>query len=248
MGNVKKYWRIHLEMLESLEHLSEEKQGLVILAYCKYMIYWVEPDPHNELIYSLFKNKQFDLDAIKKDIEVAQENGKKWWAPIWNSNALKNWENDIKQPKNNQKQPNHNQKTTEQEQEQEQEHIKKERDKSLSKERESIPTVVQLVEAYKWDEILSKQLPENHVKRWATYKQGKKSTAYKSIGGFIQQLHVYVNLVSHWAYQLDVGVRFGFALNQAIDNGWKGMVRDEKIETQYRWWKKFYLLNKKQNE
>lgn len=112
---------------------------------------------------------------------------------------------------------------------------------------EKIPTVVQLLEAYKQDERLIKQLPEEHVKRWATYKQSKKSTAYKSLGGFIQQLHVYVNMVSNWSLQLDTWLRFGFALNQAIDNGRKWMVRDDKIESQYRWWKKIYLLEK-QNE
>jgi hypothetical protein len=94
----------------------------------------------------------------------------------------------ITQPK-----PNHNPAKTDLEQEQE--HIKKERDKSLSKESESLPTVVQLVEAYRNDERLSKQLPEDSVKRWATYKQAKKSTAYKTIEGFIQQLHVSVNTV-----------------------------------------------------
>ena len=256
MNEAKKYGRIHKEMLDSLEHLSEEKQGLVILAYCRYMIYGVEPDSKNELVYSLFKNKQFDLDAIKRDIETSQDNWRKWGAPLWNSNAVKTWEIDIKQPRNNPKQPNHNPETTqnnpetteqEQEQEQEQEHIKKERDKSLSKERESLPTVLQLVEAYRKNERLSKQIPEEHVKRWATYKQSKKSTAYKTLDGFIQQLHVYVNTVSNWSIQLDTWLRFGFALNQTIDNWWKGIVRDDKIESQYKWRKKIYLLQK-QNE
>ena len=248
MNDAKKYGRIHKEMLESLEHLSEEKQGLVILAYCRYMIYWTEPDTHDELIYSLFKNKQFDLDAIVRDIEVAQENGRGGWRP---KKAFKTCDNSQKpnhNPTITQHKPNHNPTKTDLEQEQEQEHKKKERDKSLSQERESIPSVVKLVEAYRNDERLSKQIQEDQVRRWATYKQSKKSTAYKTIEGFIQQLHVYVNTVCFWNYQLDIWLRFGFALNQAIDNWWKGIVRDEKIESQYKWWKKIYLIWTKQNE
>jgi len=246
MEKIKKYGRVHREMLESLEHLNEEKQGLVILAYCRYMIYGKEPDPQNELVYSLFKNKQFDLDAIIRDIEVAQENGKGWWRPPKSFKTLENSQKPNHNPTITQPKPNHNPAKTDLEQEQE--HIKKERDKSLSKESESLPTVVQLVEAYRNDERLSKQLPEDSVKRWATYKQAKKSTAYKTIEGFIQQLHVSVNTVCFWSYQLDVWLRFGFALNQTIDNWWKSIVRDEKIESQYKWWKKIYLLEQRQNE
>lgn len=232
-------------MLDSLEHLSDEKQGLVILAYSRYMIYGVEPDASNELVYSLFKNKQFDLDAIIRDIEVAQENGRGWWRPPKSFKTLENSQKPNHNPTITQPKPNHNPAKTDLEQEQE--HIKKERDKSLSKEKESLPTVLQLVEAYRENERLSKQIPEEHVKRWATYKQSKKSTAYKTLDGFIQQLHVYVNMISNWSLQLDTWLRFGFALNQAIDNWWKGIVRDDKIESQYKWWKKIYLLQK-QNE
>ena len=75
------YAIVHEEMLNSIDHLDDETQGLVLLAYTKYLLYGVEPSTDNQLVYSLFKAKQFDLDYSRNRAEIARENWKKWGRP-----------------------------------------------------------------------------------------------------------------------------------------------------------------------
>lgn len=113
--------RIHEEMLDSLKHLDEQTQGLVLLAYVNYQLYGIEPSQDNVLVYSIFQAKKFDLDFVKKDIEASVNNGKKGGRP------KKSYEN-LKKPKRNlnvtQEKPKHNLRETEQEQEQDKEQDK----------------------------------------------------------------------------------------------------------------------------
>jgi hypothetical protein len=66
--------RIHEEMLDSLKHLDEQTQGLVLLAYVNYQLYGIEPSQDNVLVYSIFKAKKFDLDGCRKDVEASVNN------------------------------------------------------------------------------------------------------------------------------------------------------------------------------
>lgn len=113
--------RIHEEMLDSLKHLDEQTQGLVLLAYVNYQLYGIEPSRDNVLVYSIFQAKKFDLDFVKKDIEASVNNGKKGGRP------KKTYEN-LKKPKRNlnetQEKPKRNLTETEQEQEQDKEQDK----------------------------------------------------------------------------------------------------------------------------
>ena len=101
--------RIHEEMLESVKHLDEQTQGLVLLAYVNYQLYGIEPSKDNVLVYSIFAAKKFDLDKVKKDIEASVSNGKSGGRP---PKTLEN----LKKPKTNLKQPKVNLRETEQEQ------------------------------------------------------------------------------------------------------------------------------------
>jgi len=105
--------RIHEEMLDSLKHLDEQTQGLVLLAYVNYQLYGIEPSQDNVLVYSIFQAKKFDLDFVKKDIEASVNNGKKGGRP------KKSYEN-LKKPNGILKQPKGNLRETEQEQDKEQ--------------------------------------------------------------------------------------------------------------------------------
>jgi hypothetical protein len=46
----------------------------------------------------------------------------------------------------------------------------------------------------------------------------------------------------------DTDLRFRFAVNQSMENEWKWIFRNDKIEEQYQAWRKLYLLEQKQNE
>ena len=106
--------RIHEEMLEWLEHLDENTQWKVLLAYVKYQLYWTEPSQDDILVYSIFKAKKFDLDAIKGDIIASIENWKKGWRP---KKTFKN----LNEPKQTKTKPKTNLSESEKEKEQEKE-------------------------------------------------------------------------------------------------------------------------------
>lgn len=70
--------RIYDEMLESVAHLDLDTQARVILAYAKYQVYGELPDSSDQLVYSMVKAKQLDLDGIVRDINSSRDNGKAW--------------------------------------------------------------------------------------------------------------------------------------------------------------------------
>lgn len=97
------YALVHEDMLKEIEHLDQETQGKVVLAYVNYQLYWVEPSKEDVLVYSIFKAKQFNLNQTKTKAEVARENGKKWGRPRKELSV----ENKSK-TKKTQAKPNHN--------------------------------------------------------------------------------------------------------------------------------------------
>lgn len=117
----------------------------------------------------------------------------------------------------------------------------------LSKER--IYTPLELVDAYKSDPQLPKMMKDIPlVLERAEYKQAKKNRAYKTIKWFIQQMKVNINTVRNNDMRADTDLRFRFAVNQSMENEWKWIFRNDKIEEQYQAWRKLYLLEQKQNE
>lgn len=119
----------------------------------------------------------------------------------------------------------------------------------LKKGEQKIPSVMELVEAYKnTPELVRKIKDEDFVKEFAEYKQSTKKTAYKTIGWFIQKLIAYVNLVSYWEIRYDVWDRLRYALNESRDNTWIKLVRNEEMEQWYQANKKFKSMTQKQNE
>lgn len=110
------YAIVHEEMLNSLDHLDDETQWLVLLAYTKYLLYGVEPSTENQLVYSLFKAKQFDLDSSRTRAEIARENWKKWWRPRKDFTV-----ENLSKTKKTQVKPNDNPTITQKNQEQEKE-------------------------------------------------------------------------------------------------------------------------------
>ena len=117
------------------------------------------------------------------------------------------------------------------------------------KESSKIPTPSDLVEAYNNTPALVQKINnEEVVRELAVYKQSTKRTAYKTVWGFIQKLIAYVNLVSYWEIRYDVWERLRYAVNEARDNWWIQLVRDDKTERGYQTVKKFNSMTKKQDE
>lgn len=116
----------------------------------------------------------------------------------------------------------------------------------LKKESKKIPSVSELVEAYKNDEILPRKLDdEKLVRERAEYKQAKKERAYKTTRWFLQQLNVCIDTVRFGWIRWDTQPRFAFALNQAMEREWKSMYWTEQTEQEYQSWKKtLAIMNK----
>ena len=79
----------------------------------EYWLYWTLPDTiDSEWTQQLMENAVPLIDSAKKRRTASIENWKKWWAPKWNQNAVKDWDSIWKQPRNNlettQKQPKNN--------------------------------------------------------------------------------------------------------------------------------------------
>lgn len=124
------YAVIYDEVLKSVEHLDIDIQNRVLRAFVDYQIEWKTPSSTNDpLVYSLFMMKKFDLDNLVAKASAQRQNAALWWAPRWNSNAVKTWEKVSKQPKSTQINPNQ----PEQEQEQEHEQENKQENKNITK-------------------------------------------------------------------------------------------------------------------
>ena len=102
-------------------------------------------------------------------------------------------------------------------------------DKKKEKKKLSIPSVIELVEAYKADKELRELFNQrNYTDEWAieeraTYKQswekmtnGKKVSPYTSTRSFLTQLRKYALTVSPWTKRADIWPRFRLAVDKAL--------------------------------
>ena len=106
-----------------------------------------------------------------------------------------------------------------------------------------------LVEAYITDSQLPKMMKDvSLVQERVEYKQAKKNRAYKTVRWFIQQMKSNINTVRNNDMRGDTELRFGFAVNQSMENEWKWIFRTDRTEEQYQARRKLYLLEQKQNE
>ena len=121
----------------------------------------------------------------------------------------------------------------------------KEEIKEEKKPKENELSVSNLVKEFEKNDRLMKLYGwTDTVREWLEYKQAKKDRAYKTVKWFIQQMQVIFKDIQHWQPRGDIPRRFEFAVNQAMENNWKWIFRDEKIEAKYQ---NFKSMNK-QNE
>ena len=114
---------------------------------------------------------------------------------------------------------------------------------NTTKEKKSIPSVSELVEAYKNNPLLVEKIGDvDVVRERAEYKQAKKNRAYKTVSWFIQQLVVCVETVRFWMPRGDTAQRLRFALNQTCEREWKSVYWNETIEQEYQSWKRNLAL------
>lgn len=235
MNEQKKYFKCFELFYRTWKNLPTEIKAKYYDALMEYGLYWTEPD--DPVILSLLQWAMYSIDKFdthRKKTSKSME---------WNSNAEKTWEKHTKQIKTDTDSWKQMLSDGSLEEIEEKKEIKKE------KERENDLTVSQLLDTLKSDSMIMHKIKDASImKPRLEYKQKKKSTAYKTINGFMQQMIVYVNLVSHWEIRYDVDLRLKFAINQATENWWKGLVRDDRTENSYQWWLKIYNLTNKQNE
>lgn len=235
MNGKKKYFKCFELFYKKWKNLPTEIKAKYYDALMEYGLYWTEPtDP---VILSLMQWAMYSIDKFEAHKEKTSK------SMLWNSNAVDTWEKHTKQIEtdwNRWKQMLSDGSIEE---------IEEEKENKKEKEREDDLSVSVLLDALKNDSMIMHKIKDASIMRpRLEYKQKKKSTSYKTIVWFKQQMIVYVNLVSHWEIRYDVDLRLKFAINQATENWWKGLVRDDKVENSYQWWLKIYTLTNKQNE
>ena len=103
------FLKTYAESLNELSKADEQLAKDLARKIIQYGIYWVDEKSWNPIVEAMFVQIKLMIDKWQEITEKNRTNWKKWWAPEWNSNAVKNWENDIKQPKNNPKTTQNNQ-------------------------------------------------------------------------------------------------------------------------------------------
>lgn len=235
---------------DTAEERAELRQAIM-----EYGLFWKEPPQKFKLI---FVNIKFILNRSK---EISEERRKAWKNHTWNQYTK--W--DEKRKDNSEAQTN----GVEQMEQMEQNGTNgtnqnsyslftttsssnKEKKESKKKERrtakDTIPTVDELVTAYReTPELVRKIKDEDAVRMFAEYKQSTKKTAYKTVGWFIQKLISYIPIISYWEIRYDVGERLKYAVNESRDNWRIKLVRNDEMEQWFQTVKKFNSLTKKQN-
>lgn len=241
--NGKKTFIGYLDRIDYTEEMSLEEIWTLFKAILDYQNWQEIWDLWNlKFVWSKIK-KEMDADNDKRN-ETVEKRRQAW--KKWGENKAKNWNNSKIANASNSKQE-----MADSDSVSDSVSLKEEEDKSSSK-KDSIPTVADLVWAYESNEILKAQIWDSSVvRKRATYKQKKKNRAYKTIDWFVQQLLVMVNKVRNWQPRWDVKLRLQFAVNQAEENEWKQIVRDDnndKTENEYQYWKKTLAFTQKQNE
>ena len=108
------------------------------------------------------------------------------------------------------------------------------------KKKRDLPSVVELVRAYEWNDLLSRKIKDTEAVRLrAEYKQGKTDRAYKTTTGFIQQLVWAVKKLENGLPRADVWERLKFAVNVASEREWKDIYWTADTENDYQSFKSF---------
>ena len=100
------YIQYFADQYEILAKFPKEVRWNTLDAIMQYAFMGIEPKLDDDPIaYALFEWSRFSVDKSVKLAKAAIENWKKWWAPKWNQNAVKSFQNMLKQPEDNPKQP-----------------------------------------------------------------------------------------------------------------------------------------------
>ena len=110
-----------------------------------------------------------------------------------------------------------------------------------------IPSIDELVEAYREDERINEAFLEEDIIEWLKFKRWRKEY-YATTKSFLQQMIVIKRMITNGKPQLDIPKRFNFAVNNAIGYGWKWIHRDDNTERQYLASKKDLFKTPNQDE
>lgn len=106
------FLRVYADSLNELAKADESLAKELAWKIIQYGIYNENIISENPIIEAMFIQIKIMIDNWKTITEKNKENWKKWWAPRWNQNAVKTYENILKQPKNNRKTTEKQPKTT----------------------------------------------------------------------------------------------------------------------------------------
>lgn len=186
-----------------------------------------------------FVNIRFILDKSTKISEERSKAWKLWWAPTWNSNAVKNWDIDIKQAK-----------TSKTSKTSESDSISISYSTSSKKEEKNIRKE-EMLEAFRNDDRFRRFINEDDAVTWWDFKQSSKKP-YKDVKTFITALVKIMNVIkNYWGMpksDRNRRNRFNFAVNEAIEKGWEWLNRYDSMEKVYESSKDDLYPNPKQNE
>ena len=208
-------------------------------AIMEYGLFWKEPP---KKFKRDFVNIKFILGRNREISGKRSEAWKLWWAPEGNSNAVKNWKNDIKQAK--QAKQAKTSKTSES-------------DSysisilSSSKKEEKNRRKEEMLEAFRKDERLTPYMNEEDVVRWLEYKEWRKEP-YKDAKSFIKTLiGVKNDIASYWGMpksDRNRRNRFSYMVDRIIEGNWSWLERYDSFEQKYQNSKDDLYPNPKQNE
>lgn len=120
----REWFVFYASFLSAIEHLPEANQLKAYQYLTAYALKGVDPPQWEDgIAYAIFLMAKPQIDKNNERFV----NWRKWWAPLWNSNAVKDWQIDTKQPKTTKAQPTGEKK---QPKEKEKENVK-EKDKDL---------------------------------------------------------------------------------------------------------------------
>ena len=99
------FLKVYADSIKKLADWWEKELAKeLLLKIMNYWIYWIDEQSENAILEALFFNIKKMIDRWKEISEANSKNWKKWWAKIWNKNAIKDFEKVSKQAKTNEKQ------------------------------------------------------------------------------------------------------------------------------------------------
>ena len=214
------------------KELPSELQAKYYVALMEYWLYGIEPS--DAVIKSLL---QWPIYSIQRTEEIRKKQSDGWKKHSWNQYTK--WDS----KREAQKKPvevcgsNMEDNGTKWNKEDiEDIEVIEDNKKEINKEKKSSTSEVStLVSVFEQDDKLMRLFGwSDVVKQWLEYKQSKRDRAYKTSKGFIQQMQVIFKDIQHDKPRGDIPKRFEFAVNLAMENQWKWIFRDDKIESKYQ--------------